>query len=165
MKNTKKMALAGVLIAVGVVCSPLNIPLGIVKCFPVQHAINIIGGIILGPSYAVLMAFCISLIRLMIGAGTLLAFSGSMVGALLCGVLYKYRKKLYVAFIGELLGTGLLGALLSYPIAVMILGREAALFAFVIPFSASSLIGAIMGIVIVYTLDRLKLLKEVTTNV
>ena len=36
--NVKKLALAGILVAVGIVCSPLSIPVGASKCAPVQHS-------------------------------------------------------------------------------------------------------------------------------
>ena len=70
--TTRKLAIAGVLIAVGVVCSPLNFPVGASKCF------------------------------LATGMGTLLAFPGSMCGALIGGLCYKFSKKLPLAYIGEL---------------------------------------------------------------
>ena len=35
--NVRKLALAGILVAVGIVCSPLSIPVGASKCAPVQH--------------------------------------------------------------------------------------------------------------------------------
>ena len=43
--NVRKLALAGILVAVGIVCSPLSIPVGASKCAPVQHFINILGGV------------------------------------------------------------------------------------------------------------------------
>ena len=90
--NVRKLALAGILVAVGIVCSPLSVPIGASKCAPVQHFINILGGVFLGPGYAVGMAFVTSLLRNLMGTGTLLAFPGSMCGAFLCGMLYKYRR-------------------------------------------------------------------------
>ncbi len=39
--TARKLAVSGVLIAVGVVCSPLCFPVGAAKCFPIQHLINI----------------------------------------------------------------------------------------------------------------------------
>lgn len=143
MKQTKKLALVGILIAIGVVCSPFSIPMGVAKCFPVQHMVNVIAGVILGPAYAVMAAFCTSLIRVMMGTGTLLAFPGSMVGALVCGLAYRYSHKLWSAAIGEVFGTGILGALLAYPVAVFLLGRESAVFAFVVPFMVSTVVGSI----------------------
>ena len=78
--NVRKLALAGILVAVGIVCSPLSVPIGASKCAPVQHFINILGGVFLGPGYAVGMAFVTSLLRNLMGTGTLLAFPGSMCG-------------------------------------------------------------------------------------
>ena len=92
--NVRKLALAGILVAVGIVCSPLSVPVGASRCAPVQHLINILGGVFLGPGYAVGMAFVTSLLRNLMGTGTLLAFPGSMCGAFLCGILYKYGKRL-----------------------------------------------------------------------
>ena len=72
--NVRKLALAGILVAVGIVCSPLSIPVGASRCAPVQHFINILGGVFLGPWYAVGMAFITSLLRNLMGTGTLLLF-------------------------------------------------------------------------------------------
>ena len=41
--NVKKLALAGILVAVGIVCSPLSIPVGWCRCVPVRHFIYILG--------------------------------------------------------------------------------------------------------------------------
>ena len=127
--TTRKLAIAGVLIAVGVVCSPLNFPVGASKCFPVQHLINII-------------------------ASVFLAFPGSMCGALIGGLCYKFSKKLPLAYIGELFGTGIIGALAAYPIAVYIMGKEAALFAYVLPFIISSAGGTVIAIFLVTALKQ-----------
>ena len=43
----------------------------------------------LGPGYAVGIAFGSSLLRNLLGWGTLLAFPGSMFGALLAGLFYR----------------------------------------------------------------------------
>ena len=77
--SIQKLAIAGVLIALSVVLSGFSIPIGASKCFPIQHMVNVIAGTLLGPWYAVGMAFITSLIRLIMGTGTLLAFPGSMV--------------------------------------------------------------------------------------
>lgn len=109
MNSVKRLAVAGILVAIGVVCSPLAIPVGASKCFPIQHMINILAGVLLGPAYAVGMAFVTSLLRVLFGMGTLLAFPGSMVGALCCGLLYRFTQKLPLAYVGEIVGTSVLG--------------------------------------------------------
>ena len=154
--NVKKLALAGILVAVGIVCSPLSTPVGASKCAPVQHFINILGGVFLGPGYAVGMAFVTSLLRNLMGTGTLLAFPGSMCGAFLCGMLYKYGKHLPLAYLGELFGTSVIGGLLSYPIATLIMGSESAVFGFVFPFFVSSCGGTIIAVILVTAMKKMK---------
>ena len=155
--NVKKLAIAGILIAAGIVCSPLSVPVGASRCAPVQHFINILSGVFLGPGYAVCMAFVTSLLRNLMGTGTLLAFPGSMCGALLCGLLYRYGKRLPLAYLGELFGTSVIGGLLSYPVAAFIMGNDCAVFAFVIPFFISSLGGTILGIILVTAMKKMKI--------
>ena len=146
MNHIKKLALAGLLVAVGVALSPFSIPLGIARAFPIQHMINVIAGVLLGPWYAVVMAFSTSLIRNLLGTGTFFAFPGSMFGALLAGfAASRTEGKLLPACTGELIGTGLLGAIAAYPVAAFVMGREVAMFGFVIPFAASSLVGTIIA--------------------
>ena len=163
--NEKKLTLAAMLVAVGVVCSPLNLPVGVAKCFPVQHIINIIAGVFLGPFYAVAMAFSTSLIRNFLGAGTILAFPGSMCGAFLCGYLYRISRNLPLAYLGELIRTGIIGSILAFPFASFILGnKEATLFTYVLPFSISTLGGTIIAIVIVSTLKKIKVIDKLLNN-
>ena len=161
MNHTKRLAIAGVLVALGVALSPFSIPVGVARAFPIQHMINVIAGVLLGPAYAVIMAFTTSLIRNILGTGTLLAFPGSMLGALLAGLAAKYmRRKLLPACVGELIGTGILGALAAYPVATLILGREVALFAFVIPFTVSSFGGAVIAFILLAALLRTGIFKD-----
>lgn len=158
----KKLSLAGILIAVGVVCSTFSIPIGVAKVFPVQHFINVLAGVVLGPFYGVAMAFVTSLLRNLLGTGSLLAFPGSMCGALLCGLLYHGSKKLIWAFAGEVVGTGILGALLAYPIAVLFLSRDAAFYGFVLPFSISSFVGATISMILLVSLHKAGILRRLT---
>jgi energy coupling factor transporter S component ThiW len=159
MSNTKKLAFAGIFSAIGVVCSAFYIPIGVAKCFPVQSLINVVAGVLLGPLYAVCMAFVTSLIRVLMGTGTLLAFPGSMCGALLCGLLYKYTKSTVTAFAGEVFGTGIIGAILAYPIASLFLSKTVALFGFVIPFGLSSLLGGAISLVLLGALNKTHWMK------
>ena len=93
MSKVQKLTLAAVLVALGVALSPFYIPVGVARVFPIQHMVNVIAGSLLGPVYAVTMAFVTSLIRNILGTGSLLAFPGSMVGALLAGLAAKYIKE------------------------------------------------------------------------
>ena len=156
----KKLCTAGILTALAVVCSAFYIPVGASKCFPIQHMVNVIAGVMLGPVYACAMAFVTSLIRVLTGTGSLLAFPGSMIGAFCCGLMYHFTKKLPFAYLGELIGTGILGALAAYPVAVLLMNKEAALFAYVIPFMVSSFGGATISIFAMGALSRTPLFHQ-----
>jgi energy coupling factor transporter S component ThiW len=148
MKSTQKLTLTAMMMAIGTLTSHLLfIPLGIVKVFPVQHFINVLSAVLLGPYYAVAQAFGISLLRNLMGTGSVFAFPGSMIGALLAAYLFKKTNKIIFAFAGEVVGTGILGAIACYPLATLFLGKEAALFGLVPAFLVSSLAGACIGFV------------------
>lgn len=157
--NTKKLTMAAFFVAIAVVFSFVNIPVGLAKCYPIQHMVNVLSAVLLGPLYSVLVAFCTSLIRNMSGTGSLMAFPGSMIGAFFSGILFYKTKKLSLAFLGEVIGTGLIGALLAYPIAKFVLGKEMALFGMVIPFSVSTLGGSIIAVIIILSIKNTELNK------
>ena len=155
--NTKKLALAGVLCAVAVVGSMFSFPVFGSKCAPVQHMVNVLCAVLLGPWYGVGAAFVASLLRNLLGLGSLMAFPGSMCGALLCGIVYHKTHKLLPTLIGEVFGTGIIGGLLSYPIAIAFMGVVAGTIgytAYVVPFLVSTVGGSLLAGVLVLALKR-----------
>lgn len=154
-KNLKKLVLAAMFVAIAVGMSPLSIPIGGSKCFPIQHMVNVLGAVFLGPAYGVGVAFCTSLIRNIMGTGTVLAFPGSMVGALCCAMMFKYTKNLWLTFAGEIVGTGIIGALIAYPIGAALLGASGAIFMFIIPFLISTVGGTIIAGVMVGIMKKM----------
>lgn len=142
------MTAIGLLVAVGTIAAPFSIPVGVARVYPVQHAINVFAGGLFGPGPAVLAAVLTSILRNLTGTGTPLAFPGSIFGALLAGLAFRYFKKEYFAVAGELLGTGLIGALVAFPLARWLLGFEALAFTFIIPFTLSSLAGGLIGMAV-----------------
>lgn len=161
--NIKKLAIAGMMTALGVVLSTFYIPVGVSKCFPIQHLLNVLAGVFLGPWYALGFAFCTSLIRNLMGTGSLLAFPGSMVGAFCCGMLYRYTKKLSMAILGEVVGTGIIGGMLCYSVATFLLGNtQAALFTYVLPFLVSTMGGSLLATVLLLVLYRSKVLSHMS---
>ena len=172
-ENTKKLAIAAMLVAIGVIGGAWSIPVGASKCAPIQHMVNILAATVLGPAYGVIMAFVISLFRNMMGTGTLLAFPGSMCGALLAGLLFNALKNRSIpgldkalgkgtigAIVGELFGTAVIGGICAYPIAVFMLGKEAAIFTYVFPFFVSTLGGTIIGTILYIALRKTKALDK-----
>ena len=75
--------------AVAVAGSTLSFPVFGSKCAPVQHMVNILFAVFLGPWYGLAGAFTSSLLRNLMSLGSLMAFPGSMFGALLCGLAYR----------------------------------------------------------------------------
>lgn len=135
----RKLTVTAMFVAVGVLSAHLiYIPVFVSKCFPVQHAINVLLAVLLGTRYSVGAAFGISLLRNLLGTGSILAFPGSMIGAALAGILYKRTGSIYGAVFGEVIGTGLLGALAAYPLAKFVLGSDIGAFALVLPFFVST---------------------------
>lgn len=161
----KKLVLTAVFAAVAVVGSLFSFPVFGSKCAPVQHFINVLCAVILGPGYGVAAAFVSSLIRNLLGLGTLLAFPGSMCGALLAGLLYHYIKKLPAAYIGEVFGTAVIGGMLSYPVAAFIMGSKgAALFTFVVPFLISTAGGTLLAVLITVPLKQTGVLDKIKSE-
>ena len=160
--KTKKLALAGVLCAVAVVGSMFQFPVFGSQCAPVQHMVNVICAVFLGPWYGVVVAFAASLLRNALSLGSLLAFPGSMCGALLCGLVYWKTKNLPATLVGEVFGTGIIGGLLSYPIAIAFMGKVAGSIgytAYVVPFLISTVAGSVLAGILVKALEKGGVLK------
>ena len=117
--------------------------------------VNILCAVLLGPWYGVAVAFAASLLRNLLGLGTLLAFPGSMCGALLCGVVYWKTRRLLPTLVAEVFGTAILGGLCAYPMAILFMGANAAqvaFYAYIIPFLVSTAAGSVLSGVLVYAL-------------
>ena len=74
----------------------------------------------------------------------------------MCGLLYRFGKHLPLAYLGELIGTSVIGGLLSYPVSAFLMGNECAVFAFVVPFFISSLGGTLLAVVLVTAMKKMK---------
>lgn len=160
--NTKKLAVAAIFVAIAVVGSAfISFPVFGSKCSPTQHMVNVLCAVFLGPWYGVGVAFCASLIRNLVGAGTLMAFPGSMIGALCCGLVFKALKNknevaaIVLTLAAEMLGTGVLGGLCAYPVATLFMDVDAAstaVTAYIIPFLISTVAGSIIAGVLIFAL-------------
>lgn len=161
--NIQKLTVAGIFCAVAVVGSLFSFPVFGSKCAPVQHMVNILCAVLLGPGYGVAVAFAASLIRNLLGIGSLMAFPGSMFGALLCEVMYHKTGKILPTLIAEVFGTAILGGLCAYPVAILFMGKsvgDIAFYAYVVPFLISTAAGAILSAVIIYSLQKAGVLTK-----
>ncbi|MEF9940170.1 MAG: energy coupling factor transporter S component ThiW [Clostridium sp.] len=165
--DIQKLAFAGILCAVAVAGSVFSFPVFGSKCAPVQHMVNILCAVLLGPTYGVAVAFVASFIRNLMGLGSLMAFPGSMFGALLCGLVYWKTKKIPLTLVAEVFGTAILGGLCAYPIAILFMGKSAgdiAFYAYIIPFLVSTVGGSVLSGMLLYSLQRTGVLKTIHMN-
>lgn len=134
-----------IMVAIGVVISPI---LRVEGMCPMQHFINITVAVLMGPLYAFLCAVLIGIIRMAVFGIPPLALTGAVFGALLSGILYRLSKgKLCVAVLGEIIGTGILGAIISYPVMTLLWGKTGVTWLFYVP---GFLMGTIIGGCIAY---------------
>ncbi|MBK8183377.1 MAG: energy coupling factor transporter S component ThiW [Candidatus Competibacteraceae bacterium] len=158
--STRLVAYSVVLAALAVALSPLSIPTGIAKVSPSQHFINVIAGALVGPWWGLAVAAITSLVRNAIGLGTPLAFPGSIFGVVLAGLAYRHTRNIYFTAVGEIIGTGLIGASVgALLVAPYLMGKQIALTVLILPFLLSSIAGAILGIVGLRILRRLGYLR------
>ena len=90
--SVKKLALAGMLCALCVVGSVFSFPMFGSKCAPIQHMVNVTCAVLLGPWWGLGVAFVASLLRNLLGLGSLMAFPGSML-AHCCAALCTLRRR------------------------------------------------------------------------
>lgn len=148
-KNLLKMIVLSMLIALGVVISPI---LRVEGMCPMAHFINIVCSVFLGPWYSLLCATLIGVIRMAIMGIPPLALTGAIFGAFLSGVFYRISKgKIIFAVVGEIIGTGVIGALVSYPVMSFLWGKEGLSLMFYVP---SFICGTLIGGSIAYVFLR-----------
>ncbi len=159
--NVRKLTITSLLVAVAVVGSTLSFPVGPSKCAPVQHMVNVLCAVLLSSYYGVGAAFSASLLR------SVLAFPGSMWGAFLSSYLYQRTHNIMYALLGEVFGTGILGGLTAYPIAILFLGQSAgqvAFYVYVIPFLISTIGGSLLAGMLLYALRSSGALSQIQQN-
>lgn len=153
--SIRKLTLMALLVAIAVAGSTfVSIPTGIARAFPIQHAINVISAIFLGPVPTVMIAFMTAIIRIITGTGSLLAIPGSVIGALLAALAFKYSNKMWLASAGEIVGTGIIASFVAVPYAKLLMGTSVAALFFMPAFLTSSVIGAVLGCVIAISLRK-----------
>ena len=142
-------------IAAAVAGSLISVPVAGSKFAPVQHMVNVFAAVMLGPWWGIGIAFCASLIRNLLGIGSLLAFPGSMVGALCCDLVFRLTRKLSLTCVAEALGTGILGGLAAYPVAKLLMGLAPAGFTvYMIPFFISTFTGSVLAFILLRVFEK-----------
>ena len=87
--------------------------------------------------------------------------TGAIFGPVLGGLIYRKTKNVYLVFVGEVFGTGVIGACASYPLMKMFYGLDAQSPFYYIPFyTPSAIVGAAMGVVVVLILKKTGVLNQ-----
>jgi len=154
----RKLTTLALLVALGVVLSPI---LRVPGMAPMQHFINVICAVLLGPWYALLCAVLIAVLRMALLGINLLAVTGAVFGAVLSGLAYRFTKRLLAAVAGEVVGTGIIGAIASYPVMALVYGNhEVVFFTYVPSFLLGTIIGGMTAFVFLAALRRRGLLQK-----
>ena len=155
MTSTRQLALAALLAAIPVVLSfvPGPIPVAGAQLLPWQHMVNVIAGVLVGPWWAAAAATVAAGLRILFGVGSPFAFPGSIPGALVVGLAYLVWRRPWVGLL-EPLGTAFVGATVAALVVAPSIGRQVSLKTFFVAFLASSVPGAILGVVILLALAR-----------
>ena len=166
MRNSKsllKMITLSMLIALGVVISPI---LRVEGMCPMAHFINIVCSVFMGPWYSLLCATLIGIIRMVTMGIPPIALTGAIFGAFLSGVFYRMSNgKIIFAVLGEVIGTGIIGALASYPVMTLLWGKEGLSWLFYVPsFICGTLIGGSIAYVFLRKFTANGMLAKIQTS-
>lgn len=152
-----KQVVLAMLVAIGVVISPI---LRVEGMCPMAHLINIVCAVLLGPWWSLLCATLIGIIRMLFLGIPPLALTGAVFGAALSGVFYRLSGgKILAACLGEVIGTGIIGAIVSYPVMTLLWNGTGAynhltLFFYVPSFIGGTLIGGAVALLLLTALSR-----------
>jgi len=91
----------------------------------------------------------------MMSGRTIQAVTGAIFGPILGGLIYRKTKNIYLVAVGEIIGTGFLGAMASYPLMKIFYGLDAQSPFYYIPFyTPAAVVGASMGVAVLLILKR-----------
>lgn len=158
-RHVLRLVFLAMLIGLGVVISPI---LRVEGMCPMAHLINITCAVLLGPWQALLCATIIGVLRMTLMGIPPLALTGAVFGAVLSGVFYRASGgRLLAAVAGEVFGTGVIGAMASYPVMEMFYGRTGLSWMYYVPsFLCGTLIGGSIAFVLLTVLSRNGTLRE-----
>lgn len=159
-KKLIKLIFMAMMIAIGVVISPI---LRVEGMCPMAHLINVTCAVFLGPFPALVCATLIGIIRMIFMGIPPLALTGAVFGAFFSGLFYRLSKgKILFAVLGEVFGTGIIGAIVSYPVMTYIWGRDGLTWFFYVPsFVAGTLIGGSIAFILLKQLNKIGQLNKI----
>lgn len=147
-------------VTIGVVISPI---LRVEGFAPTAHFVNVVCSVFLGPWYSLLNALLTAVIRMSLMGIPPLALTGQIFGAVLSGIFYRLSKgSLLAPVIGEILGTGVIGAIASYPVMKLFYGTGNITWFYYLPsFITATIIGGSLAFIFLKTLQKSKILYSI----
>jgi energy coupling factor transporter S component ThiW len=156
----RRLILAAMFAAIATALGWLSIPIGPTRVFPIQHAVNAVAAILLGPWYAAGAALVTALLRYSMHSGSIFAFPGSPFGAIVVGYAYRVFRN-DAAALCEPIGTGPIGATLAALLFQPMAGSHHTVWWFQVAFLSSSIPGAVLGYIVIRVLRRVPALGPV----
>ena len=159
--NIRKMVLCAIFASLAFV---LNTFVYFPAMAPFQHFVNVMAAVFLGPWWGCVSAFLCGVMRMMSGR-TIQAVTGAIFGPILGGLLWKKTRNIYLVCVGEIVGTGIIGAMASYFPMKWFYALDAQSPLYYIPFYVpSAVVGGIMGVMVLVLLKRAKVLDRFLTE-
>lgn len=122
---------------------------------PFQHFCNVICAVLVGPFYGFVSALLTGCMRMLLTGRPITAIIGAVIGAFLSGLFYILSKKMLLAVIGEIIGTGLFSAIASYYVMKYCFSVDLSTPAFYIPlFLPACIVGAFLGYAVLLVLKK-----------
>ena len=155
--TTRKMILTAMF---GCLAFVLNTFVYFPSMAPFQHFVDVMAAVFLGPWYACAAAFLCGVMRMLCGR-TIQALVGAIFGPIVGGLLYRRFHNFWVVLIGEVFGTGILGAMTAYPLMRMFYGLDPHSPFYYVPFYIpSAVVGGCMGVAVLLILKRTGMLDR-----
>ncbi len=155
--NVRKMVLCAIFASLAFV---LNTFVYFPAMAPFQHFVDVLAAVFIGPWWACLSAFLCGAMRMLSGR-SIQAITGAIFGPILGGLIWRKTKNIYLVCAGEIIGTGIIGAMASYFPMKWFYGLDAQSPFYYIPFYIpSAVVGGIMGVLVLLILKRANVLDR-----
>lgn len=155
--HTRKLVLTAMFACVAFV---LNTFVYFPAMAPFQHFVDVLAAVFIGPWYGCAAAFLCGVMRMMSGR-TIQAVAGAVFGPILGGLMWRRTKNIWLVVAGEVVGTGIIGALVSYPLMTWFYELDVGTPLYYVPFyTPSAAVGAAMGAAVVLALKRTGVLER-----
>lgn len=149
--STRKLVLTAMLTCLAFV---LNTFVYFPAMAPFQHFVNALAAVFVGPWYGAAAGFLTGVLRMLCGRD-IGSVVGAVFGPILGGLLYRRYKTFRAVFVGEVIGTGIVGAVVVCPLMKLFYGLDIPHWYYYIPFyTPSAMMGAAMGVMVLLILRR-----------